>query len=337
MPAKTASQISKPKKNSNGKPTASKGVVRHPEHRISGELEAALAAADEKRQAARLVQRAREAGARPTADERRKRAALIASALGVEPGVTKKLRDLDTVYRHRVDMRHMHPRDARILTNGSYFGGATQWDIGGPPLDHHFWWASTQWFASGGLQTEDLPDGLHFFGNRSYDGDDTLDFSIGAIALFELQADRRPASPTGRMNSEPSVELFGTIEGWTGVYNWPLAADDKWCKCYLSMRQTAWQFYLGQFADLGERIEERTILNEANESRSTSAALPGVVKMPAIQIAGALNLSVFVQLEVRFDIKLEGDSYIGFSPNIPVPNSAGSVLLRFQQWEPVPV
>jgi hypothetical protein len=41
------------------------------------------------------------------------------------------------------------------------------------------------------------------------------------------------------------------------------------------------------------------------------------------------NLSIWVQLEFRFDIQLEGSSAIRFSPE---PNPMGSVVLRHPQW-----
>jgi hypothetical protein len=52
--------------------------------------------------------------------------------------------------------------------------------------------------------------------------------------------------------------------------------------------------------------------------------------MPAVDFGLAdPNRSIWVQLEVRFDIQLEGDSWISFSPG---PYPAGSVLLQTPQW-----
>ncbi|MGB7159380.1 MAG: hypothetical protein WBD40_15035, partial [Tepidisphaeraceae bacterium] len=274
--------------------------------------------------------------ARPTGDEKRRANALIAKAMNADAtAITKGMRQIEREYADRHRNAYLSPADARIVTHLPYLDGLTQWDMHPAPVDHHFWWARTNWTPPAhGLAGEHLDDGLHFFGNVSYDHDDLLQFSIGAVATFELHAHRRPSK---RFNSEPKIELFGSIDGWTGFWHPWWAADDKWCKCRLTTRQTAFQVNFGQFADVGERIEQRTFIDEENETRGVNVPMPGLMNMPAIQIGGAENLSVFVQLEVRFDIELEGDSYIGFSPKIPVPNSAGSLLLRFHQWEPVPV
>jgi hypothetical protein len=342
MPTRVAARTSSngKKQTTGARPGArpSRATARHPDHPIPKDVERAAAAAQAAREAAMRVRLARVAAARPTADERLRRSALIGKAMGVAdlPAVAKGLRRIEAEYGRRVKGRHLSAADARILTAGTYFGDY-QYDIGGPAVDHFFWWAHSDAFAERGLGVQFLNDGLHIFGNVSYDGDDLIQFSAGAFATFELQPNRRPASPSGRFNSEPTIDVFGTIDGWTGFYDWFWAADDKWCKCRLLLRQNAFQMSLGQVGELGDRTEVHTFINEENETRGVHAALPGAIKFPALQIGGAPNLSVFVTLEARFVIELEGDSFIGFSPNIPQPNSAGSVLMRFQQWEAIPV
>lgn len=86
---------------------------------------------------------------------------------------------------------------------------------------------------------------------------------------------------------------------------------------------------------LASRTEVRTLLDEENESRFTEAFLQGFTPMPPIEFAlVSPNLSVWVQIEVRFDIQLEGWSHIWFSPE---RDPMGSVLLRHHQWKVQPL
>lgn len=218
-----------------------------------------------------------------------------------------------------------------------------------PPVpngDGGFWWASTDAWGSGGIQVVFLTDGLHFFDSIGYNGDPLVSFSAGAVAHFELHANRRPPSASGRYASAPIVELFGKIEGFTGYWHWLWAADDKWSKCWLNLRQTALQLVPHDFGVpgyrsvlqpvvLAERKEVRNLIDEENEGRFKDAFLQGFTPMPPIEF-GLVNpnLSIWVQLEVRFDIQLEGWSHIKFSPE---PNPMGSVLLRHFQWKIQPL
>jgi hypothetical protein len=142
------------------------------------------------------------------------------------------------------------------------------------------------------------------------------------------------------------VELFGKIEGFTGYWHWLWAADDKWCKCWLNLRQTALQLVPHDFGVpghhsvlqpvvLAERKEVRELINEENNGNFVNAFLPGFLPMPPIEFGLVdSNLTIWVQLEVRFDIQLEGWSHIKFSPE---PNPMGSVLLRHFQWKIQPL
>ncbi len=210
-----------------------------------------------------------------------------------------------------------------------------------PARDGVFWWASTDWHTERGINALFLTDGLHFFNGISYDDDPTSYASVGAVAHFELQAARRPPSNSGRYASSPIVQLFGKIEGFTGYWHWLWAADDKWCKCWLHLKQTAIQMVPHDFGIprlhaveqpvvLASREQVITLLEEENESRFKDAFLAGFTPMPPIEF-GLLdpNLSVWVQLEIRFDIQLEGWSQIYFSPE---NNSMGSVVLQHPQW-----
>jgi hypothetical protein len=62
-----------------------------------------------------------------------------------------------------------------------------------------------------------LQDGDHFFGNVDYKGDDLLKIFAGTIATFVLDPSRRPLSTSGKFVSNPFVELFGKIVGFTEI------------------------------------------------------------------------------------------------------------------------
>jgi hypothetical protein len=210
-----------------------------------------------------------------------------------------------------------------------------------PPPDGEFWWASTDWHTQRGINADFLTDGLHFWGFAAYRDDPLISFSAGSVAHFELHANRRPHSNIGRWASLPAIDLFGRIEGMTGFYHWLYAADDKWAKCWLVLRQTAYQLVPHDFGVPGmhavpqavvvaERVERRTLIDEENNGRFVDAFLSGFTPMPAVEF-GLVNpnLSVWVDLEVRFDMQLEGWSQLAFSPE---QNPMGSVVLRTPQW-----
>lgn len=201
-----------------------------------------------------------------------------------------------------------------------------------PPPDGWFWWGHTDagWTASG-LSGQFESDGLHFFGNIDYDGDPLVNHHIGATATFELGVSRRPPSANGRWRSTPHIELFGQITGFTGFYDSLWAADDKWCKVKLYLRQTALQILGSTPVVIGSNSQLITLIDEENKSRTIHSDLLGFRPMPIVEF-GLVdpNRPVIVDLEVRFDMQVEGNSFIGFSPN---PNPFQSVLLRHFQWQ----
>jgi hypothetical protein len=110
-----------------------------------------------------------------------------------------------------------------------------------PTRDGMFWWAWTEYWGTDWIAADFLADGVHFYGHLDYHGDPLIHRSLGAVAHFELQASRRPGSTSGRWASSPGALLFGKIVGNVGFYHFLWAADDKWCKCWLHLRQTALQ------------------------------------------------------------------------------------------------
>jgi hypothetical protein len=242
---------------------------------------------------------------RPTAEERQQINALLVGESHAQQSAAKKMKEILTSYRDRV----------RLLERTGFTTPLDPVAEAPEALGADFWWANTVAFPGGGLGVQFMTDGLHFFGRINYNRDQLFSFSTRAVATFELQPNRRPPSPSGRYNSAPHVELFGDVSGWTNSKICPLACDDKWCKCFLFLRQTAFQIINGQGRVCGENMSHRTLINEEGQGRDVSTRLPGFLQMPFLQF-GLLraDLSVFIDLEVRFDVQLEGDSNIWFSP-----------------------
>ncbi len=205
------------------------------------------------------------------------------------------------------------------------------------PVDHTMWWAHTNGFTAGGIQAVFQTDGLHFFGEVNYDGDNLFPFGLGAWATFELQPERRQESVSGRYFSAPFVELFGNVIGWANLQYCPWFCDDKWSKCKLYLRQSAIQFVddKGTWQLCGENTEWRQLIDLDGSGYGQTASLPGFLAMPALNF-GLLrpDRTLIIDLEVSFHIQLEGSSYIGFSPG---NNPSGSVVLRYFQWPIFPV
>ena len=292
-------------------------LINNPKHSFSEPIQSAFTEMRVRRMDALARQHRLAIEARPTTEERQQFHALH----GVD---STPARNLLASFRDRV-----------LPIEGTDFS-APLTPIDSAPIEPlgsaDFWWARTQFIAGGGLSTVPETDGVHIFGRVSYNTDHLLAFSAGAWATFELQPERRPPSASGRYNSSPNVNLFGNLVGWTNIHNCPLACDDKWCKCWLYLRQSAIQFVddVGTWRLCGENTSHTTLLNEEGNGNSVTVPLPGFLPMPFLQF-GLLrpDRSVLVDLEVRFDVQLDGDSFIGFSPG---NNPAGSVLLQYSQW-----
>ena len=201
-------------------------------------------------------------------------------------------------------------------------------------IDHRFLWVQTAYFPEASkIEIEDVKDGIHFFGRVFYNDDPLLQFSSSVVITFALDHNRLEKSGTNRYNSEPIIDLRGDIKGWTDIQVFPVLMDDKWCKCKLHLKQTAYQLdFGGNRGVLAEISEVRNLIDEEGNGKVVTAVLLGNLKMPAVQIMPLPNLDIFVDLEIRFEIGLEGASFIAFSP---AQNSAGSLRLQVPQWEPI--
>jgi hypothetical protein len=184
----------------------------------------------------------------------------------------------------------------------------------------------------GGLGAENLSDGTHFFGSRQYGGDDLIRFSVGATSHFKLSPEDIPSSGTGRYRSAPPADAHGQIFGLTGHYLPVFASDDKWCHCFRVLRHALWQLVNGQWRALGELQRVDTLIHLENVVQVGTATVPldGFMPTPTLEFGLVdSHLPVWAQVEIRFDIDLEGDALIRFSPD---QNPAHSVVVRTFGW-----
>ncbi len=173
--------------------------------------------------------------------------------------------------------------------------------------------------AENRLKGQLLGDQEHVFGEIPYNEDDRKLGSALWMTYFLTEASA--SNPfSGRFISHPWVEVSGSIMGWTGVHHWLWAADDKWCKCRLHLRQTVMQPAFGGPIQLGEATDMRVLLDEENKGGPATAHLPGLIRMPAVSFEPVNTaLPVLYLQEVRFEVELEGDSGLWFGPSATSP------------------
>lgn len=200
------------------------------------------------------------------------------------------------------------------------------------PVDHTFWWAETTPFIPPHMAADWRSDGLHFTGGPTHHDGDLFNTNFGAHATFEIQRERLPRSGSGLFTSTPHIELFGGLVGYTGDSD--ITTGDLWSKCWLHLRQTVLQFGIGPTGPvpivLGNAETHDVLVFEENADRAVRVSMPGLKLMPAV-VFGSVSpsSSLFVHLEVRFDIQLEGaGTLIWCDPE---------VLLRTFQWPPHPL
>ena len=195
------------------------------------------------------------------------------------------------------------------------------------PVDSTFWWARTDWSIPEHMWANWADDGLHFTGGPTHHDGDLFNTSFGATALFGLAKERIPPSSSGRWISTPHVELFGGLLGYTGDDD--IFTGDLWSKCWMHRRQTILQFQFGMGGSVpvivGNAEEHQVLIFEENAERSIHVNLPGFQLMPAVVIGGFNSAyDLWAQVEVRFDIQLEGAGTLLWADP--------EVLFRAFQW-----
>ena len=204
------------------------------------------------------------------------------------------------------------------------------------PVDHSFWWATTQPHLAPSTRAGFRDDGLHFWGGpkvNNYDGE--MHTSFGAVASFALQPRRFATSPSGVFLSSPHVELFGGVVAHAP--DWDVLQGNGIAECELYLRQTIFQFGLSPTGPVPVTIAEakghdpwRLYLKNTGYSRH--ADLPGFKLIPAVtynQSQVAPTIELWAEIEVRLDIYLNcTGALLWCDPD---------VLMRTFQWEPTPL
>ncbi|MGC1853331.1 MAG: hypothetical protein WA687_12915 [Solirubrobacterales bacterium] len=251
--------------------------------------------------------------ARPTKKERRAMGELFAGE-----GQKAGMREIGSKYADRV-------QETDIEVPESVFALPQMDSQPAVRADTSFWWAETNASVPSFYRADFLDDGLHFNGKFTYDANPLFGFSFGATASFGIDFERLPPSPAGRWRSSPHVELFGGLRGWTGPYD--LFDGDSWCKVWMVLRQTVFQWAFGPTGPVlvkrGEAFKSKQLINEENGHHDVFIPLTGFEWMPWVWFGDIFPQTVWSHLEVRFDVQLEGNSFLWLDPN---------VLLRHSQW-----
>lgn len=202
------------------------------------------------------------------------------------------------------------------------------------PPDRNFWYASGRMFATQPYSVSNESDGFVFKGMYNHSSGDLIKLSFGWTLAYELQAERVPPSASGRWRSAPHAEIFGRLIGSSqDSWGW----GDDWCKCWMVRRQTAFQFvFAPPGADnrhiIGERVDAQQIFFSEDAPFNRDWFGPGFQSMPELILTHPFPAqSIWVDLELRFDIQLEGSAQLWIWPN-------QRFLVRAFQWpaEPTP-
>lgn len=195
--------------------------------------------------------------------------------------------------------------------------------------DPSFWYSNSTISSTAPFTGEGQADGIHIRGKKTYDGGDLLSLNFGVTSRYELQENRvlRPDRPPWR--SAPHIELFGELMAWTDSQG--LFDGDRWSKCWMILRQTVFQNVFGPSGTYAYTLGTNTVVREPpiffeeNKGRVMTHRFPGFQPMPQVDITRIFpGISIWAELEVRFEIQLEGNSLFWIHPF--------DLLVRGFQW-----
>ena len=178
-----------------------------------------------------------------------------------------------------------------------------------------------------------LSDGTHFWGRRTWGGDDLISFSVGGTSHFVLEPQNIPESPYGRYRSAPPGDANGTIYGYQGPYSGPFGSDRR-CNCYRVFRHSLWQRINTEWVRVGEKFQNEILIRlENSDQHVVQRPLSGFMPSPEFEFGIAdRSQPVWAQVEIRFDVELEGDAAISFGDN-----PADGVIVRTFGWWARPI
>ncbi|MCK6544354.1 hypothetical protein L6R52_00655 [Myxococcota bacterium] len=224
-----------------------------------------------------------------------------------------------------------------------------------PEHPHELWWAQTDYYSEfRGIhvaldQGGDSDGYVHVWGVASYGGDPLIQGSLGWTEYHVLSPDRFPTAASSRFEIPTKLLFGGGVLGCSlGTYHPIWNADDKWCKCWITTRQSV-------FASAGgidpimipvERTSLPFVLGDQQQSvqlldyeNATLAAMyspitfrdmtsyPYPIRFDApLAVLAAAGISLVLRTEVRFDIQLEGESAIYFTGSLGAQPRYSSAL-----------
>ena len=172
-----------------------------------------------------------------------------------------------------------------------------------------WWWGESHWWWPGnllGLSVFDQADGLHFRGQLNWDNGNLYFGSTGVTAIFGIGSDRMPRP--GWYRSIPRVNLWGSVWGFTGV-NGPFSFGDNWSKCWLHTNQ---KISVAGGPMINQAHWWDTMLFFESDGSHGARPLPGTFTLPEIFFEVRAGRPLVVEIEVKFDIQLEGSSAFRF-------------------------
>jgi len=172
-----------------------------------------------------------------------------------------------------------------------------------------WWWGQSNWWWPGnllGLSVFDQADGLHFRGQLNYDDGDLWFGSTGVTAIFGIGSDRLP--PPGWYRSVPRVNLWGEVWGFTGV-NGPFSFGDNWSKCWLHANQ---KISVAGGPMINQAHWFDTLIFYESDGSHGVRGLPGTFTFPEVFFEVVPGRPLVAELELKFDIQLEGTSALRF-------------------------
>jgi hypothetical protein len=204
---------------------------------------------------------------------------------------------------------------------------------GQPAHAGELWWAETSWsvFAPSGTINVDIDaDPNRIWGHIGYDADPTLTGNVGLVMTFMLTPDRYPRTPAQKFEIRPDLRTGGWVSGWTGLYEWPWHADDKWSKLW-RFNQVTLTLSTGEPL-AGDALSQNLFFldNVAPVGQGNASQFQGWV--PVLVFRADLadlrrrGISMIFRVELRYDFQLEGESDIWFRHN---PGSASESVPAF--------
>jgi len=178
------------------------------------------------------------------------------------------------------------------------------------------WWATTH-ASWTGLNVDFETGPYRIWGHIPYNSDSLMNGHAGLVMRYMLTPDRMPTFG-GRRHYyvDPSIRILGWVSGWTGLYHWLWAADDKWSKCWRLLRAT---LSTTDNVKLAENMANTELFNLKNVGPVGQANInQDMLYRPHLAFEAdmidlrARGVTIILELECHYTFQLEGESDIWF-------------------------